>query len=157
MYQETSSELFTLRNTNDDLAICYDEAVGIGVVARVNFSKGDLLDRFTGKIGPELTQHSLQVSPGWHISGTRFVGYISHGCDPNCRLDMQRQELIALRDIAPDELLSIDYAETEDRLFTNFSCNCGAENCRDWIVGRIEAGQSPENSAIDSGHRHQAG
>ena len=154
MYQESSSELFASRNADGDLAICYDEAVGVGVVARVNFSKGDLLDRFTGKIGPELTQHSLQMSPGWHISGTRFVGYISHGCDPNCRLDMQRQELVALRDIAPDELLSIDYAETEDRLFINFSCSCGAENCRDWIVGRIEAGEPPENDINNADQRH---
>ena len=119
MYQESSSELFARRNTNDDLAICYDEAVGVGVVA-----------------------------------GTRFVGYISHGCDPNCRLDMQRQELVALRDIAPDELLSIDYAETEDRLFINFSCSCGAEKCRDWIVGRIEAGEPPENDINNADHRH---
>tara|TARA_R110000772_G_scaffold100306_15_gene200577 strand:+ start:1126 stop:1650 length:525 start_codon:yes stop_codon:yes gene_type:complete len=154
MYQVTSTELLSCRDANGDLAICYDEEVGVGVVALVNFAKGDVLDRFTGEIGPELTQHSLQVSPGRHISGTRFIGYISHGCDPNCGLDMQRQELVALRDIAADELIRIDYAATEDRLFTNFSCSCDAENCRDWIVGRMEADQSPESGSNDAVHRH---
>lgn len=154
MYQVTSTELLSCRDENGDLAICYDEDVGVGVVALVNFSKGDVLDYFTGKIGPELTQHSLQVSPGIHISSTRFVGYISHGCDPNCALDMQRQELVALRDIAADELLRIDYAVTEDKLFTNFSCSCDAKNCRDWIVGRMEVGKSPKSTQNDAVHGH---
>lgn len=154
MYQVTSTELLSCRDANGDLAICYDQEVGVGVVALVNFSKGDMLDHFAGKTGPELTQHSLQVSPGLHISGTRFVGYISHGCEPNCALDMQRQELVALRDIAADELLRIDYAATEDRLFTNFSCSCDTKNCRDWIVGRMEAGKSPKSVPNDAVHGH---
>src|SRR3546814_12336188 len=59
----------------------------------------------------------LQVRPGLHISGTHFIGYLSHGCDPNCRLDMERFELVARRDIAPGETLTVDYAATEDVLF----------------------------------------
>lgn len=153
MYQATSTELLSSADANGDLAICFDEEVGVGVVALVNFSKGDMLDRFTGKTGSELTQHSLQISPGEHISDTRFVGYVSHGCNPNCRLDMQRQELVALRDIAADELLTIDYAATEDRLFTNFSCSCDAENCRGWIVGRLDLHKFPEDGSNDAAHR----
>ncbi len=153
MYQATSTELLSSADANGDLAICFDEEVGVGVVALVNFAKGDLLDRFTGTTGSELTQHSLQISPGEHISDTRFVGYVSHGCNPNCRLDMQRQELLALRDIAADELLTIDYAATEDRLFTNFSCSCDAENCRGWIVGRLDLHKLPQDGSNDAAHR----
>ncbi|MEH6662750.1 MAG: SET domain-containing protein-lysine N-methyltransferase [Parasphingorhabdus sp.] len=153
MYQATSTELLSSADANGDLAICFDEEVGVGVVALVKFAKGDLLDRFTGNTGSELTQHSLQIRPDEHISDTRFVGYISHGCNPNCRLDMQRRELVAMRDIAAGELLTIDYAATEDRLFTNFSCNCDAENCRGWIVGRLDMPKSPEGGSNDAAYR----
>src|SRR5690606_33754662 len=100
---------------------------------------GAVLDRFTGEIGPEITQHSLQVAPGLHISATRFVGYLTHGCAPNCRLDMNRFELVALRDVEAGELLTIDYAATEDRLHLQFACQCGAADCRSWITGRLDA------------------
>ena len=154
MYQATSTELLFNHDTNGALAICFDEEVGVGVVAVVNFAKGDTLDHFTGQTGPELTQHSLQISPEAHISDTRFVGYLSHGCDPNCRLDMQRRELVALRAIVADELLTIDYAATEDKLFANFSCSCGADDCRDWIVGRMDMHQSSDSGSSDSPYRN---
>mgnify|MGYP002084337363 FL=1 len=52
---------------------------------------------------------------------------------------MARFELVALRAIAAGELLSIDYAATEDRLYAQFACACGAPDCRRWITGRDEA------------------
>ena len=36
-------------------------------------------------------------------------------------------------------LLTIDYAETEDVLYRQFACHCGASVCRHWITGRHEA------------------
>src|SRR3546814_9543462 len=93
----------------------------------------------------------LQVRPGLHISGTHFIGYLSHGCDPNCRLDMERFELVARRDIAPGETLTVDYAATEDVLFRQFACRCAAPTCRGWITGRAEAinedGRSEEHTS----------
>ena len=35
-------------------------------------------------------------------------------------------------------LLTIDYAATEDVLYRQFPCTCGATNCRKWITGRRE-------------------
>ncbi|SKB46992.1 SET domain-containing protein-lysine N-methyltransferase [Sphingopyxis flava] len=113
--------------------------LGLCVLARVPFAVGEVLDRFCGEVGPELRQHSLQVRPGLHISGTRFIGYLSHGCDPNCRLDMARFELVAQRDIAAGDLLTIDYAATEDVLFRQFACTCDVDACRRWVTGRSEA------------------
>lgn len=123
--------------------ICFSEDIGFGVQTLTDFAEGAVFDRFTGEIGPEITQHSLQVGHGLHISATRFIGYLSHGCAPNCRLDMDRFELIALRDIAAGELLTIDYAATEDRLHVQFACRCAASDCRRWITGR----QDPVNAA----------
>jgi hypothetical protein len=118
------------------LMVCFAAGHGLGVRLLIDAASGDVLDRFDGAIGPELSQHSLQIAPGLHISGTRYVGFLSHGCDPNCRLDMARRELVALRTIRAGEWLTIDYAATEDELFSQFACHCGAADCRRWIVGR---------------------
>jgi hypothetical protein len=37
------------------------------------------------------------------------------------------------------DYLTMDYAQTEDVLYRQFPCSCGAENCRGWITGRKEA------------------
>ena len=112
---------------------------GKGVRTLVARRAGEVIHHFTGVIGPELKQHTLQVAPGRHISDTQVIGYLSHSCDPDCRLDMDRFELVALRDIAGGDLLTIDYAATEDHLFRQFACHCGAATCRHWITGRAEA------------------
>lgn len=125
-------------DASDALAICLTEQLGLGVQALTDVTRGSVLDNFSGDIGPEITQHSLQVRPGQHISGTRFIGYLSHGCDPNCRLDMESFELVTLREISAGELLTIDYASTEDRLHVQFPCHCGADSCRQWITGRLD-------------------
>lgn len=117
------------------LVICREQAVGLCVRSLRDCAAGAVLDRFTGDIGPHMSQHSLQVTHGAHIRGTRYIGYLSHGCDPNCRLDMARSELVSLRAIPAGEILTIDYAATEDQLHAQFACACGAPSCRLWITG----------------------
>ncbi|MBX3486268.1 SET domain-containing protein-lysine N-methyltransferase [Phenylobacterium sp.] len=127
------------RSQAETLRICRpDDARGLGVQTTVGRGRGEVLHVFTGEIGPEISQHSLQVDETNHISDTEFIGYLSHACSPNCRLDMRAFELVALKDMPADELLTIDYAATEDRLFRQFACHCGAPQCRRWITGRAE-------------------
>ncbi len=129
------------------LRICRpDPALGLGVETLAAWRKGDVIHVFTGEIGPEINQHSLQVDATNHISDTTFIGYLSHACSPNSRLDMQRFELVALKDIPAGALLTIDYAATEDRLYRQFACHCGAPQCRHWITGRA-AGPNVEGQA----------
>jgi len=122
------------------LEVCdTDSEYGLGVRTLTARRKDEVIHHFTGVLTPELLQHSLQVSPGLHISQTEIIGFLSHSCAPDCRLDMGRSELVALRDIRPGDLLTIDYAETEDVLYRQFACHCGAAACRNWITGRHEA------------------
>ncbi|MBU1374435.1 MAG: SET domain-containing protein-lysine N-methyltransferase [Alphaproteobacteria bacterium] len=122
------------------LEVCdTDSEYGLGVRTLVPRHEGEVIHHFTGVIGPELKQHTLQVSPGLHISETEIIGFLSHSCAPDCRLDMAASQLVALRDIRPGDLLTIDYAETEDVLYRQFACHCGAAGCRRWITGRLEA------------------
>jgi hypothetical protein len=122
------------------LEICHTEGpYGLGVRTLVARRAGEVVHRFSGTIGPEVRQHSLQVDADRHISDTEYIGFLSHSCDPDCRLDMERFELVALRDVPAGDLLTIDYAATEDVLFRQFACHCGAAACRRWITGRTEA------------------
>lgn len=139
MYVPKPSELIAHGDASDTLELCCGDEIGLGVRTLVAFREGDVLDRFVGRIDRHVSQHSLQIEPERHIAETRFVGYLSHGCDPNCALDMAARELVALRDIAAGELLQIDYAATEDTLYAEFQCACGAETCRGWITGRLGA------------------
>lgn len=114
------------------------ETVGEGVVALVPFAQGEIVCGFTGFLTNEITQFSLQLTPGLHVHDPYFMGKILHHCDPNTTVDMVRRVFIARRDIFPGELVTMDYAETEDFLFRTFPCACGAANCRGYIKGRMQ-------------------
>ena len=112
--------------------------VGLGVKAKHRIPRGTLVARFTGQLSNKIFQHSLQVSADTHLHDPWFVGLLTHSCSPNCVLDMQRLEICALNDIAVGDLLTIDYAVTEDVLHRQFACGCGSPACRKWITGRRE-------------------
>ncbi len=111
---------------------------GKAVYTNTGHARGELIARFTGLIVPYRTQHSLQLNPNLHVLDLYFAGYLAHSCAPNVYVDMQEFEVWALEDIPPDSLLTMDYASTEDELYAQFHCLCGAANCRGWIAGRKE-------------------
>ena len=124
-----------------------DEMVGLGVISRKAFTKGEVIAALSGEIIHDLRQHSLQIEPDVHLYDIYFSGYFLHSCSPNIELDMKNLLVYAVRDIQPDEYLYMDYAQTEDVLYKQFPCSCGSENCRGWITGRKEqvSGCIPEN------------
>jgi len=125
-----TSDQFTVTSVNGK--------VGMGVKSKLRFERGALVSRFTGQLSNKVLQHTLQVSPDTHLHDPWFVGLLTHSCAPNSVLDMQRLEVLALSDIEPGELLTIDYATTEDVLHRQFACGCGSPACRKWITGRRE-------------------
>lgn len=113
-------------------------ATGVALVAGRDFQPGERVGGFEGRISRVMAQHTLQILPGLHVDLRDSVGLLAHGCAPNCVLDMQALELLAIRPIRTGERLTVDYAQTEDRLFRQFACHCGAAECRRWIAGRRE-------------------
>ena len=111
---------------------------GVAYAASQSFEPGDCVTGFSGPITTELGLHTLQIEPGLHMELGHSVGLLAHGCSPNCVLDMHGRELLAIRSIAIGDLLTIDYTQTEDQLYRQFRCACGAVNCRGWIAGRRE-------------------
>ncbi len=123
----------------EDFTVCRKETgKGLGVYTRKAIKRGGLVARITGNIVPNITQHTLQITPTTHLYDPYFTGFLLHSCAPNIYLDMTEFELWALRDIAEGQALTMDYAQTEDVLFKQFPCLCGTANCRHWVTGRKE-------------------
>lgn len=123
---------------NDFHVVLKDHGTGLGVMTYKFFAKGSLVCAIAGDIITEIRQHTLQIEENLHLHDLYFSGYFLHSCSPNIELDMKKLLVYALRDIHPNEYLTMDYAQTEDVLFKQFPCSCGADNCRGWITGRKE-------------------
>lgn len=74
-----------------------------------------------------------------------FNNFISHSCDPCCKIEIDNQRiiyLISIRDINPGDTIDFDYNTTEDDMVkqgVDFTCHCRAPTCKKWIRGRSYA------------------
>lgn len=118
---------------------------GQGVVSLTSFESGDVVFALTGTVSAEVTQFSLQVGKNQHLHDPYFYGKILHSCDPNCHVDVENRRFIATKPIRKGDLVTMDYAQTEDYLFKSFPCCCGAANCRGVVLGRKQF--SPDMTA----------
>ncbi len=123
----------------------FENGQGEGVVCLTSFNSGDIVFALTGAVSSEVTQFSLQVGENLHLHDPHFYGKILHSCDPNCHVDVDNRRFIAIKPINKGELVTMDYAQTEDFLFKTFPCGCGASNCRGVVLGRKQF--SPEIAA----------
>lgn len=62
-------------------------------------------------------------------------GYINHSCNPNLGMGNDRT-MIAIKDIAIGDEVTIDYGFFESHMTWEMTCNCNSENCRKTITGR---------------------
>jgi uncharacterized protein len=81
----------------------------------------------------------VQIEDGFYIGARtrREVGtnklFINHSCDPNVGIRGQ-VTFVALREIAPGEELTYDWAMEENHPARTW-CRCGAANCRKILTG----------------------
>lgn len=128
---------------HSDFAVVFkDDLVGKGVITYRACKRGEIIARMAGHVIHEIRQHTLQITPDTHLFDPYFSGFFLHSCAPNISLNMVDFTVTALCDIAANSFLYMDYAETEDVLFKQFPCSCGAANCRGWITGRKELPES---------------
>ncbi|SHH41835.1 SET domain-containing protein [Jatrophihabitans endophyticus] len=62
------------------------------------------------------------------------TGPLNHSCDPNLGWTQSRT-LVALRDIAPGDELTVDYATAIDDAAFALACHCGTYRCRQLVEG----------------------
>jgi D-alanine-D-alanine ligase len=63
----------------------------------------------------------------------------NHSCEPNTQYE--GLNVVAIRDIPAGEELTLDYATFLDETTEPFVCQCGSENCREYIVGTRSLGE----------------
>lgn len=118
--------------------------VGRGVFAKCRLPAGIVVGEILGTVmqtHPDDPQYCMELASGRLLEPAPPLRYINHCCDPNCELfywfdeDAPAQEdrlwLQTIRTIEPGEELSIDYCWPADAAIP---CQCGAINCRGWIV-----------------------
>lgn len=60
--------------------------------------------------------------------------FLNHSCAPNCGIQ-GNLKIVALRDIAPGEEVTYDYAMSESMPLWRLDCRCGQGECRGVITG----------------------
>jgi uncharacterized protein len=122
---------------------------GLGLFARHPIAKGEIVAVKGGHVlmraqwtelepslGPaeiQLTE-DLVIAP---VSAEERAGsmlYSNHSCDPNIAIRGQIV-LVAMRDIAPGEELTHDWATTDDGDY-EMTCRCGSRRCRGLVTGK---------------------
>jgi uncharacterized protein len=87
-------------------------------------------------LGPADIQISddLFIAPVTRTQRDGSMLYTNHSCDPNLAIQGQIV-LVAMRDIAPGEELTIDWATTDDGDH-EMQCRCGSALCRGTVTGK---------------------
>lgn len=85
---------------------------------------------------PYPTLYTVQLGHQKHITlYPQFLQYVNHSCDPNVFFDTTAMQLVSLKEILPGEELRFFYPSTEWEMDQPFVCNCGSQNCLQYING----------------------
>lgn len=127
--------LCATRRISKGMVVFADETRSFSIVTRPFVEKNwdkDLRQMFTEYAWPiDADGHVYAI---WENDPTRWRP-INHSCDPNCIFDAPHSlNVIAARDIAAGEDLSMDYATFCDGTMKPFNCLCGAACCRHRII-----------------------
>lgn len=126
---------------------------GSAVVALLDLQRRRRICKVSGQLLSTRGPHTRQLMPGIHAHDPYFSGLLPHSCDPNVFLDMSDLWLWSLKDITNGTVLCMDYASTEDQLFHQFACRCGAAECRGWITGYNEPPNADGQLFLQHWHR----
>jgi SET domain-containing protein len=122
---------------------------GQGLFARVPIAAGEIVAVKGGHVltvaqwaalEPTLGAAEIQLAEDLFIAPVReyhragSMLYTNHSCDPNLAIQGQIV-LVAMRDVAAGEELTIDWATTDDGDH-RMTCHCGSPRCRGIVTGR---------------------
>ena len=91
-------------------------------------------------VEPAMGSAEIQISDDFFIAPERpeeregSMLYTNHSCEPNVALQGQIV-FVAMRDVAPGEELTHDWATTDDGDYA-MPCHCGRTTCRGTITGK---------------------
>lgn len=119
--------------TENEFEVKEVEGIGKALFSKKLFEVGTEVFTFSGILLPYITQWTLEINANVHIEDKFAMGLVAHSCEPNCYVDMNKMKFIAIREIRNGEKITMDYSQTESKLFANFICGCGSDKCRGQI------------------------
>lgn len=132
---------------SDKIVIRESKSHGKGMFAKEAFQKGEIVFIKGGHILKREQIFSSSIINSYHpIDDMYYLGatnaeeedciklFVNHSCNPNCGI---RGEItfVAIRDIAANEELTIDYALLDNEDYS-FKCTCGGNDCRSNVTGK---------------------
>jgi D-alanine-D-alanine ligase-like ATP-grasp enzyme len=155
--QKIINEGITRHNAKQKKYVMQRKSIsGYGIYAKNNIARGEII--FRGEENPHrlishqwmskhwseqekklFSQYALPISAEiyiiWDEDPTIWAPQ-NHSCRPNTIYD--GLDVIALRDIAQGEELTLDYSHLLDESAEPFDCTCGAPQCKKRITGNKE-------------------
>ena len=126
---------------------------GFGMVATCEIGAGSIIERYEARSHVLVSRRQVErqwkglyqqwfQQYAWPLSSDIYVTWsdnpeewrpINHACDPNTWLD--GLDLVARREVAAGEELTVDYATFSGPMMSPFECQCGSPHCRKIIAG----------------------
>jgi SET domain-containing protein len=135
---------------------------GIGIVATKNIKKGIKIIQYIGekiskkegdkrsadRIKKYLNKNNegsvyiFELNKKFDIDGSPLYNkarYINHSCNPNCEVDIIKNEIwiLSIKNIKKGDELNYDYGYPFDKDdFKDHVCRCGSKNCIGYIISQ---------------------
>lgn len=118
---------------------------GEGLFAVAPIAAGEAVVEWTGRVmalaqwqrAPRrVRENSVQIGEDAYLVPDELASgdHVNHSCEPNAGLRGDRT-VVAMRDIAPGEEITYDYATSDGSAYDEFACRCGAASCRGRVSG----------------------
>ncbi len=156
----------------DRVKVRETEGRGLGVFADARIKKGRAVGRVFGEIKTKefRSEYCVEFADGV-LEPNAPYRFLNHSCAPNCEFveweiaedgaekGSEKAEtpsfelwVHALRDVEPDEELTIDYGWDWQ---SAIPCKCGAPNCRGWICKEEELELCRQNKGLGTSRAQQ--
>ena len=120
-----------------------DSKMGLRLVSEKKCGIGEVFSKFNRVDANECSQHSMTdgMKNVHYVAKTEndhMPFYLEHHAQPNLRVSIDSESVVAIRPIQPGDYLSIDYRDTEPVLFSQFPSVPEPVLVRPWTTGAHE-------------------
>ncbi len=126
-----------VRRTTYGCAVFARQAIAVGEVLAVWGGRVVTGAQFTAITLENPTRQAVQIDDDLFLlseTSNEPADCFNHSCNPNAGMRGQ-VGLEAMRDIAPGEQVTFDYAMCDSTPYDEFDCQCGAPTCRGRVSG----------------------
>ena len=106
-------------------------------IATRTYTKNTVICEFTTReISTIPSRFTIQAGHNKHIFlSPDHLQYVNHSCNPNAFFDVDKFQLVALKNIEEGEEITFFYPSSEWEMSEPFACNCGENNCLGTVNG----------------------